>query len=121
MNPRRVNLTATILLTVALGFSLWARYGLIESVGVAALCNATSVPLSCTVRNLVIATTSIALWGYVALMAGVGSLIVRRLDVTLLALVTGAMGLVLYAGAPAAVGFLLGCITFVRVSARRTD
>ena len=100
-----------VFLAGALGFSLWARYGLIESISVAALCNATSVPLSCSVRDYVIATTVLPLWGYIALAAGGLAMFTRRFDLTVLALVTGAIGLVLYAGAPAAAGFLLGWIT----------
>ncbi len=115
MKTRQINFICMILVASALGLALWARYGLIESVTVAALCNATSVPLSCTIRRIVIATTSISLWSYVAILAGALSILLRRLDATLLALVTGAAGLVLYGGAVAAVGFLLGCITYPRL------
>jgi len=100
-----------VFLAGALGFSLWARYGLIESMSVATMCNATSVPMSCIVRNYVIATTIVPLWGYIALAAGAIAVFSRRFDLTVLALVTGAIGLVLYAGAAAAAGFLLGWIT----------
>lgn len=51
---------------------------------------------------------------------GAGALAVlrRRPDVTMLALVAGAIGVVLYAGATAAVGFLLGWITLARLVMR---
>jgi small-conductance mechanosensitive channel len=101
-----------------LGFSLWARYGLIESVSVATQCNATFVPFSCTVRNFVIASTVLPFWGYMALAAGVFALLLRRFDLTLLALVAGSVGVVLYAGATAAVGLLLGWITLARLLAQ---
>ncbi len=104
-----------ILLASALGLALWARYGLIESITVATLCNATSVPLSCTLRTIVIATTSMSLWSYLAIIAGTLAVFIRRLETSILALVTGAAGLVLYGGAIAAAGFLLGCITYARL------
>jgi hypothetical protein len=107
-----------VFLAGALGLSLWARYGLIESISVATLCNATSVPISCTVRDYVIATTILPLWGYIALATGAIAVFSRRFDLTVLALVTGAIGLVLYAGATAAVGFLLGWITLARLIVR---
>jgi hypothetical protein len=119
MKTRQINLACIILLASALGLALWARYGLIESVTVAGLCNATSVPLNCTIRRFVIATTTLSLWSYVAVAAGAFSVLLRRLDATLVALVTGAVGLVLYGGAVAAVGFLLGCITYARLIAGR--
>jgi hypothetical protein len=118
MKNRKQIFTCMFFLAGALGFSLWARYGLIESSSVATLCNATSVPLRCTVRNYVIAGTALPLWGYVALAAGALAVFVRRLDVTVLALVAGAIGLVLYAGETAAAGFLLGWITLARLTLR---
>lgn len=118
MKTRKLVITCMFFLACALGFSLWARYGLIESENLATLCNATSVPLRCTVRNYVVASTALPLWGYVALAAGALSVFLRRLDVMLLALVAGASGLVLYAGATAAAGFLLGWITLARLLAR---
>ena len=107
-----------VFLAGALGFSLWARYGLIESMSVATLCNATSVPMRCIVRDYVIATTILPLWGYIALVAGAIAVFSRRFDVTVLTLVSGAIGLVLYAGATAAAGFLLGWITLAGLIAR---
>jgi hypothetical protein len=91
---------------------------LIESISAATLCNATSVPIRCTVRDYVIASTIFPLWGYIALAAGVIAALSRRLDLSVLALVAGAIGLVLYAGATAAVGFLLGWITLADLIAR---
>jgi hypothetical protein len=76
------------------------------------------MPLRCTVRSYVLASTVIPLWGYVALAAGLVAVSLRRLDVTVLALVAGAIGLVLYAGATAAAGFLLGWITLARLLVR---
>ena len=118
MKKHQIVLTCMALLLSALGYSLWARYGLIESVTVATQCNATSVPLRCAVREMVIATTALPFWGSAALAAGALSVMLRRLDVTLLALLSGAVGLVLYAGAAAAVGFLLGWLTLARLLAR---
>ena len=118
MKKQQIVLTCMALLLSALGFSLWARYGLIESVAVATQCNATSVPLNCRVRDMVIATTAFPFWGSAALTTGALSVFLRRLDVTLLALLSGGAGLVLYAGAAAAVGFLLGWITLARLLAR---
>ena len=118
MKRYEIVLTCMALLLSALGFSLWARYGLIESVTVATQCNATSVPLQCRLRDLVIATTSVPFWSTAASASGVLSVVLRRLDVTLLALLTGGVGLVLYGGAPAAAGFLLGWITLARLVAR---
>ena len=118
MKARKLFLTCMFFLAGALGFSLWARYGLIESSSVASLCNATSVPLRCTVLKYVIASTALPLWGYVAMAAGVLAVCLRRLDVTVLALVAGTIGLVLYAGAPAAAGLLLGWITLARLLVR---
>jgi hypothetical protein len=115
MKKYQIVLTCMALLLSALGFSLWARYGLIESVTVATQCNATSVPLQCRLRDLVIATTTGPFWSTAALASGALSVIVRRVDVTLLALVSGGVGLVLYAGAAAAAGFLLGWITLARL------
>src|SRR3954464_5754130 len=98
MKKHQIVLTCMALLLSALGFSLWARYGLIESVTVATQCNATSVPFHCTVRSVVIASTVFPLWGYLALAAGSLGIVLRRLDVSALALFSGAAGLVLYAG-----------------------
>ncbi len=118
MKTRKVIFTCMFFLAGALGCSLWARYGLVESTSVATMCNATSVPLRCTVRSYVIASTALPLWGYVALAGGVLAVFLRRLDVTVLALVAGTIGLVLYAGATAAAGFLLGWITLARLIVR---
>jgi hypothetical protein len=118
MKKHQIILTCMALLLSALGFSLWARYGLIESVTVATQCNATSVPFHCRLRDVVIATTSVPFWSTAALTSGVLSVILRRVDITLLALLSGGVGLVLYAGAPAATGFLLGWLTLARLLAR---
>jgi hypothetical protein len=108
------------MVSCALGFSLWARYGLIESVTMAMHCNATSVPLQCTLRNFVIATTALPVWGYLAVGTGTLAMALRRLDLSALALISGVIGLVLYAGAPAAIGLLLGWITLARLLAQRS-
>ena len=121
MKKYQIVLTCMALLLSALGFSLWARYGLIESVTVATQCNATSMPLQCRLRDLVIATTTGPFWSTAALASGALSVILRRLDVTLLALLSGGVGLVLYAGAAAAAGFLLGWITLARLVATTGD
>ena len=118
MKTRPAIFTSMVFLAGALGFSLWARYELIESISVATMCNATSVPMRCIVRDYVIATTILPLWGYIALAAGAIAVFSRRFDLTVLALVTGAIGLVLYAGAAAAAGFLLGWITLAGSIAR---
>ena len=107
-----------VFLAGALGIALWARYGLIEPVSMATTCNATSMPMRCIVRDYVIVTTIFPLWGYIALAAGLSALLMRRFDLTLLALVAGAIVLVLYAGASAAAGFLLGWITLAGLGAR---
>ena len=107
-----------VFLACALGFSLWARYGLIESVSVATLCNAISVPLRCVVRDYMIVTTIFPVLGYAALVCGALAVFTRRLDATVIALAAGSCGLVLYAGATAAAGFLLGCITLARSGER---
>jgi hypothetical protein len=120
MKKHQIILTCMALLLSALGFSLWARYGLIESVTAATQCNATSVPLQCRLRDAVIATTAVPFWSTAAVASGVLSVILRRVDVTMLALLSGGIGLVLYAGAPAAMGFLLGWLTFARL-VTRTD
>ena len=121
MKKYQIVLTCMALLLSALGFSLWARYGLIESVTVATQCNATSMPLQCRLRDLVIATTTGPFWSTAALASGALSVILRRVDVTLLALLSGGIGLVLYAGAAAAAGFLLGWITLARLVATTGD
>jgi hypothetical protein len=121
MKKYQIVLTCMALLLSALGFSLWARYGLIESVTVATQCNATSMPLQCRLRDLVIATTAGPFWSTTALASGALSVILRRVDVTLLALLSGGVGLVLYAGAAAAAGFLLGWITLARLVATTAD
>jgi hypothetical protein len=121
MKKYQIVLTCMALLLSALGISLWARYGLIESVTVATQCNATSMPLQCRLRELVIVTTTGPFWSTAALASGALSVILRRVDVTLLALLSGGVGLVLYAGAAAAAGFLLGWITLARLVATTGD
>jgi hypothetical protein len=103
----------------ALGLAIWLRYGLIESSGTSAFCfshanDATSMPMQCLVRGWAVAAVGTPVPGTVALLIGVLALATRGWSATLLAIACGAAGVVLYAGMPAAAGFLCGWITLAR-------
>jgi hypothetical protein len=121
MSARRGLIGAGMALGAALLLAVWVRYGLIESSGTSALCfahagDATTMPLRCVIRAWIAAAVGTLFPGLVALAAGVLAVVTRRRDATLLAIACGAAGIVLYAGMPAAAGFLCGWITLARRS-----
>jgi hypothetical protein len=106
-------------LIAALGLAIWLRFGLIESSGTSAFCfaqanDATSMPIQCVVRGWAVTAAGTPVPGAVALLSGVLAVATRRWSATLLAIACGAAGVVLYAGMPAAAGFLCGWITLAR-------
>ncbi|MGH8619647.1 MAG: hypothetical protein ACREUW_18320 [Burkholderiales bacterium] len=103
----------------ALALAIWVRYGLIESSGTSAFCfaaanDATSVPFQCLIRGWFVAAVGTPMPGVIALVMGMAAVVTRRWSATLMAIGCGAAGMVLYAGMPAAAGFLCGWITLAR-------
>lgn len=119
MSGRIPPIGAGLVLAGALLPAVWARYGLLESSALSALCfarasDATNMPLQCLVRGWFVTVVGTPIPGVAALVAGVAAVVTRRRDAILLALACGAAGTVLYAGMPAAAGFLCGWITLAR-------
>lgn len=119
MSGRIPPIGAGLVLAGALLLAVWARYGLLESSALSALCfarasDATNMPLQCLVRGWFVTVVGTPIPGVAALVAGVAAVVTRRRDAILLALACGAAGIVLYAGMPAAAGFLCGWITLAR-------
>jgi hypothetical protein len=119
MTAREILVRAGVALIAALALAIWVRYGLIESSSTSAFCfahanDATSVPIQCLTRGWFVTSVGTPIPGAVALLMGVAAVVTRRWSATLLAIACGAAGVVLYAGIPAAAGFLCGWITLAR-------
>jgi hypothetical protein len=125
---RAVLLTLPWLTLILLGVIAYAlRYGLVESVDVAHLCD-TSRSLICDARHAVVMGFVLAplrmsasysyqmgIYGWVALAAAVLALVWKRPFTAWLSAATGVVAVVLYCFAPGAFALLVGCLRLVRL------
>lgn len=100
----------------AAGLTLAAalRFLLIEQPEYGWACQSLAQPWWCPVRNVVIVVIRLGLFGFVSLAAGLFALWRAAPVAALLAVATGAAGLLLYVPEPAAGGLLLGALTLRR-------
>lgn len=106
---------AAVVLSLAAAAAL--RYAALEPAGLAHLCGAPGAPWWCAPRALVAAALDAGALGFAAIAAGVLAILTRSSAWALAAACLGAAGLVLYAAATGATGFLLGLLVLARAIA----
>lgn len=125
---RAVLLTLPWLMLILLGAIAYAlRYGLVESVDVAHLCD-TARSLTCDARHAAVMGFVLAplrmsasysyqmgIYGWVALAAAVLALCWKHPFAAWLSAATGVVAVVLYCFAPGAFALLVGCLRLVRL------
>lgn len=108
---------AAAAVALSLGAAAAARYALLEPAELAHLCGAPGAPWWCAPRALAAGALDAGALGLAALAAGVVAILTRRSAWALAASCLGAAGLVLYAAATGAAGFLLGFLVLARAAA----
>lgn len=130
---RAVQLSLPWLALILIGAIAYAlRYGLVESVDVAHLCD-TARSLTCDARHAAVmgfvlaplritATYSyqMGIYGWVALLAAVVALSWKKPFTAWLSAATGLIAVVLYCFAPGAFALLVGCLRLVRLQSAGT-
>ncbi len=101
-----------VLLTVAAAMGL--RYQLVEPAAVGLLCDPGTGPWWCSLRAVAIGLFGSGLIGLASVVAAVLAHALDRRGLALVALVTGAAGLVLYNADAAAAGFVIGLLRAIR-------
>lgn len=105
---------ATLLVLLILAAAMALRYRLVEPSSVGLLCNAGTGPWWCALRAVVIGLFGSGLIGLASLVTAVLAHLLDRRGLALIALATGAAGLVLYNADAAAAGFVIGLLRAVR-------
>ena len=103
---------AAIVLSLAAAATL--RYAALEPAGLAHLCGASGAPWWCAPRALAAGVLDAGAPGFAAIATGVVAILTRSSAWALAAACLGAGGLVLYAAATGAAGFLLGFLVLAR-------
>jgi hypothetical protein len=103
---------AAVALSLAIAAVL--RYAALEPAGLAHLCGAPGAPWWCAPRALAAGVLDAGALGFAAIAAGVVAILTRSSAWALAAACLGAAGLVLYAAATGAAGFLLGFLVLAR-------
>lgn len=101
-----------VLLTVAAAMGL--RYQVVEPAAVGLLCDPGTGPWWCALRAVAIGLFGSGLIGLASVVSGVLAHVLDRRWLALVALVAGAVGLVLYNADAAAAGFVIGLLRAVR-------
>jgi hypothetical protein len=101
-----------VLATLAAAMAL--RYRLVEPSSVGLLCDAGAGPWWCVLRAAVIGLFGSGLIGLASIATGILAHVLDRRGLALIALATGAAGLVLYTADAAAAGFVIGLMRAVR-------
>ena len=93
------------------------RYAALEPAGLAHLCGASGAPWWCAPRALAAGVLDAGAPGFAAIATGVVAILTRSSAWALAAACLGAAGLLLYAVATGAAGFLLGFLVLARAIA----
>jgi len=120
MNVHRLRLLAPwpLLILVGLG-AAWLRYGLIEPPAMAQICTAAQAPAWCALRQALVLGFLHDVFGVVALIAALLSLLRRSRALAWLAAALGAVALQLYNYEPGALALLVGSLRLVQLAAPR--
>jgi hypothetical protein len=110
----RKSLAAIAAIAAALATAAIVRYALLEPADLAHLCGAPGAPWWCAPRALAAVVLDAGALGYAALAAGVVAIFTRSSVWAVTAACCGAAGLVLYAAATGATGFLIGFLVLMR-------
>lgn len=108
------NIFPWLLILAVLGFSLWARYSLVERNELAFFCEGGGGGWLCSLRWLIVQSFNTYGLGYFGLFLGVLATVTRSQGVGLMAGMVGMAGLVLYTWDYSALGFLLGVLVLAR-------
>jgi len=104
----------TIAGLIVLGLAAVFRYAVVEPREMGFACSETPQPWWCSPREYIIQAHLKNVWGIVAAVSGALALLLRQNWATLIAIVTGLAGIVLYDTSLASLGFLLGFLRLLR-------
>lgn len=113
-NPLALTVAAVVL---SLAAAAALRYAALEPAGLAHLCGAPGAPWWCAPRALAAGVLDVGALGFGAIATGVVAILTRSSAWALAAACLGAAGLLLYAVATGAAGFLLGFLVLARAIA----
>lgn len=114
MRDRRRLLFFCLLLLACASLALWIRFALVERHAVALACDAGEASLACALRGGAIALFSRDIPGWVALGAGLLTLLRPRAWSLAVTLAAGSLGLFLYNTELAATGLTLALLALAR-------
>src|SRR6185369_6714842 len=99
---------------IVLGLAAVFRYLVVEPREMGFACSETPQPLWCGPREIIIQAHLKNVWGFVAAISGLIALTLRWRIATVLAVICGLAGIVLYDTSLASFGFLLGLLRLLR-------
>lgn len=114
MSLKPKHLWPVLLLLLIYAAAEVVRYRLIETSEIAFLCDPGNGPWWCAVRRAIVLSFTTKGIGWASLGLGVVALSTQRRVFAITAMALGIAGLVLYCWDTAAIGFLLGLVTWTR-------
>jgi hypothetical protein len=110
----KFNIFPWLLILASLGFSLWARYSLVEQNELGFFCEGGGATGLCSLRWFIVQSFHTYSLGYFGLFLGLLATVTRSGLMGLMAGMAGVAGLVLYTWDYSALGFLLGVLALAR-------
>jgi len=114
-------LTPWLLLVLAGLVAAGLRYGLIEPPAMAQLCTTVQAPAWCALRQALVLGFLHDVYGVIAVVVAVSSLLRRARALAWLAAALGAVALQLYNYEPGALALLIGCLRLVHLQGTGND